>query len=350
MYQDKFYINGYFLIQKVNGVQRFAINLIQELDKILYQNSQPGIQFMCIVPKNIEHDFKIIKVVVVKSGIGFIDRKQTLWEQLVLPFASRNGLLLNLCNFAPIFKKKQLVVIHDAIPFKLLKSRSSLREFLFCFIISRVAKKVKYLASVSKFSANEILEVIKIKREIIVLGNSGEHIQKVKSNDGIIQKLGLQSKQYILSVSSQANVMHKNFNILCKVAKHIDLPLIAVAEGKSQEGLVFTGRVSDGELKALYSNATVFIFPSFYEGFGIPILESFHCGTPCVVSDIPIFHEICADAALYFDPANYIDLISKINMLINSETLAKDMVNKGYSRIREYQWSKITSKLLKIIT
>jgi glycosyltransferase involved in cell wall biosynthesis len=97
---------------------------------------------------------------------------------------------------------------------------------------------------------------------------------------------------------------------------------------------------SEDELKELYANALCFVFPSLYEGFGIPILEAFACGCPLALSEASCFPEIAADAGVYFDPDSVEDMREKIDKVICSETLRKDLANKGFERLKNFSWQK----------
>jgi glycosyltransferase involved in cell wall biosynthesis len=96
--------------------------------------------------------------------------------------------------------------------------------------------------------------------------------------------------------------------------------------------------VSDGELKALYQNAACFVFPSIYEGFGIPPLEAMSCGCPVIASTAEAVQEVCGSAALYFDPKQPEQLAQRLAMLFNNPQLAADLATVGRSRAGGYSW------------
>ncbi len=340
------YINGYTLTTKICGVQRFAYNILRTLDKL-----NVGKTFIIVVPQipiNTNYRFTNIQFRVHKSKLDFINNNEILWTNLVLVRVIKDNYLVNLCNFAPLFKKNQLVVIHDVIPFRYPKTCSILWGSFFHFMVRVFVRRVEDLCTISQFSVAEILDVTHSNRLINVLGNSGEHIAEIIPNDVILFKLNLKPKEYILTLSSQAHILHKNFNILYNIASKMDLPIIAVGNGADQTNMKFTGVISDAELKSLYSNAFAFIFPSLYEGFGIPLLEVMTCGTPVICSNIPVFHEICENAALYFNVNDEPEIIKCITKLCNTDK-REELINNGYARIKNYTWNKITTKLLNIL-
>ena len=104
---------------------------------------------------------------------------------------------------------------------------------------------------------------------------------------------------------------------------------------------------NEDELKKLYANALCFVFPSLYEGFGIPILEAFACGCPLALSDASCFPEIADNAGIYFDPNSIENMREKIDNIISSETLRKDLISKGYERLTNFSWQKCAEQTAK---
>ena len=97
---------------------------------------------------------------------------------------------------------------------------------------------------------------------------------------------------------------------------------------------------SDDDMIMLYQHAKCFVFPSKYEGFGMPILESFACNCPVVLSDIDIFHEVAGDAGIYFNPNNKINLYDAIYSVVYSDSTSSEYKQKGQDRIKEFSWDK----------
>lgn len=116
-----------------------------------------------------------------------------------------------------------------------------------------------------------------------------------------------------------------------------------------QNSVLFTGYLLDDEVTLLYKNALCFIMPSFYEGFGIPILEAMSFNCPVISSFTSSLPEIGGDACLYFDPNNKDGLAEKIHILICNETLRKELVKKGRERIKQFSWEKCAEQTLEII-
>lgn len=109
-------------------------------------------------------------------------------------------------------------------------------------------------------------------------------------------------------------------------------------------------QASDAMLYTLYNQAEAFVFPSLYEGFGIPILEAYACLCPAIISNTSCFPEIAADAAAYFNPYSEIEIADTIASVIYNPTLRTDLIHKGSEQIKLYSWEKLLSKQSKYIS
>jgi glycosyltransferase involved in cell wall biosynthesis len=119
-------------------------------------------------------------------------------------------------------------------------------------------------------------------------------------------------------------------------------------DGLKYSLILITGFVSDKELDDLYQNASLFVFPSLYEGFGLPPLEAMKRGLPVVASNATCVPEILGEAALYFNPLNVDDMAEKIkNALINRE-LREELIEKGFEQIKKYSWQQMAQETMEI--
>lgn len=155
-------------------------------------------------------------------------------------------------------------------------------------------------------------------------------------------------KPYFLYVGNA--YPHKNLEILIKAT-----PITLVLVGKEDffykrlprnKNTIYFGEATEEKLQNFYKNAVALIFPSLMEGFGLPGLEAMAAGAPVVCSDIPIFHEIYGDAALYFDPKNPQDISGKLQTIITDKKVAKSLVEKGKLQVKKYSWKEMAKKTL----
>jgi len=117
-----------------------------------------------------------------------------------------------------------------------------------------------------------------------------------------------------------------------------------------KDDIIFKGYVSNEELAGLYKNASVFVYPSFYEGFGFPILEAFGYGVPVVTSKTSSCGEIAGDGALLINPENYKEISEAIFKIINNESLRQELIKKGFEISNGFTWKKTAEEFLKLFT
>jgi glycosyltransferase involved in cell wall biosynthesis len=344
-------INSSFLTKPITGVQRFAIELSLRLKAL-----DSSIEFVC--PGDVmQHEiFEKLDAKVTGKRRGFF------WEQTDLPqYLKKQGspLLINLCNTAPLLYKNQLVAIHD-MSFKVYpKTYSKSFVYLYNFVIPTIIKTSKHVVTVSKFSKDEIIRYYKIDKNMIsVLYNAtDESFRPVYDSD-------LQKENYFLAVSSlnyRKNFMalFQAFDIVAAKDKDIKLYLIGDLGSKifakidipcylNNPRIKILGRVSDNELIKYYSNAQGFLYPSLYEGFGIPPLEAQSCGCPILVSNASCLPEIFEDSALYCDPFS-IDSIASNMVKLFDENIRESLKAKNEQNVRRFSWDQSAISLFNLI-
>lgn len=337
----KIVINGRFLTQRITGVQRVAHELVRELDSIV---KEKNIEVIILAPKNtiFKDLYQNIKI----KQVGFF--KGHLWEQLELPLYAfkEKGILLNLCNTAPIINTG-IVDIHD-ISFKVnpkfFSKKFSWYYRALIWILVRTSKKI---ITVSEFSKQEIIKYYKIPDEKIeVIYNSWEHILRIEEDMSILERFNLEKKNFYLAVSSIAP--NKNFQYIIELAKLYpekrfvivgkkNLKIFGKLGIENLENIVWCGYVSDEELKALYMTCKGFIYPSFYEGFGLPPLEVMGCGCEEIyVSNTSCLSEIFGDSVIYLNPYKAEKILITSSIKLNNKRLDK------------YNWQLSTGKILKL--
>lgn len=348
---QKLYINGRFLSQKITGVQRVARELVIEVDKLLENNVETSVYI--IAPSNALDipDFKNIKVIRTKL-------KGQLWEQTILPLYTVGGMLINLCNTAPLLKFKQQLLIHDtavyAFPLNFDLKFRLWYKFSY-FWLTKIGVKLKTISTFSKLQINNYLKAPIDSIGIITEGC--DHINRVEADNQIVITHGLKDRSYVLAVSSLTP--NKNFKAITDAIKLIDKPQFDIVIAGGVNPVVFSassselpkevkylGYVTDEELKALYLNATCFVFPSIYEGFGLPPLEAMACGCPVLASNKASIPEVCGDAACYFDPFSALDLKEKLLKVMSSEELRVDMIERGKKQAKKFSWSQGAAELI----
>lgn len=336
------YINGRFLTKKLTGIQRYSMEVLKALDEL-----QTKEEIILLYPRNIIYDlnFKKIKKVELKFLNG------NLWEQITIPFYlfwKKNVKLISMFNSAPILRP-DYVVLHD-IAFVTHNSHLTKKFIMWYKFMTRLnIKRYKHIFTVSEFSKKEIIDVYKVlENKVTITYNSADHLKNIKPDEKIISKLGLTNKKFCFSLGSKSK--HKNHKYIEQLAiNNPDIIFVVSGGGNNRvlkgdtfielENMIITGYINDNELVALYKNCECFIFPSLYEGFGIPPLEALVVGCPKIaISPLPVLKEI------YGDNAFYLDFEGKDKY--NIKKIIEQKKNIDYSKFDEYSWKVIAEKIL----
>jgi glycosyltransferase involved in cell wall biosynthesis len=178
-----------------------------------------------------------------------------------------------------------------------------------------------------------------------------------KESLNVLASHKLKAKNYLLYVGAiqprkNLGVLIAAFEKLKKVQPDLKLVFAGAPAWKHEEtfeqieksefkaDIIVTGTVAFDELPVLYQNAAVFVFPSLYEGFGIPVLEAFASGVPVVVADNSSLREVGGEAAIYFKTEDGADLLQKLESILSDETLRNEHIKKGLERSAEFSWEK----------
>ena len=349
---NQIYINGRFLQKSVTGTERFAREIVSELDTLL-ESYTDRLKVNIIAPQGTPSP-KGLKVIKFQTCGKF---QGHAWEQWDLFRETRKGTLLNFTNSGPILHSNQMVVIHDVSPYRMPK------DFSFAYrtfhrALGRILALRSRIATVSEFSRNELSTVLGIDRtQISVIYNGHEHSLRTAPDHTIIAKLGLEERPFFLFVGSP--VPRKNLSMAIQAfhaLKRGDIAFVIVGASNSKvfkegpdirsQNVILPGRLKDEEIIALYAHAHALIFPSLYEGFGIPPLEAMVQGCPVLASSIPPVQEVCGDAAHYYDPYDISDCIRCLKNFLDNLDKREIMVKKGKERYLSFSWNISAAQLL----
>lgn len=346
-------INGRFLQRPVTGVERFAAETLTALDHLLSAGALPRLSLVLAVPAGTQPTLSFRNIPVQHVG----RHQGHLWEQLDLPLFCGKRRLINLCNTAPIFKRNQLVVIHDAAVFSVPQAFSASFRLAYKAIHAGLSLVGARILTVSEFSRRDLAQHLPLRAErIAVLPESAEHVLRHTPDRALLERTGLAKRPYVLAVSSMA--AHKNFSLVLDALTRLDNPPfdIAIAGGGnakvfghggelSSDRVKWLGYVSDAELRALYEGAMCFVFPSIYEGFGIPPLEAMQCGCPVLAARAASIPEVCGDAAIYFDPQDAAALAQLLLKVADDVSLRNTLKQKGLARAQQFTWQRVAQEL-----
>jgi glycosyltransferase involved in cell wall biosynthesis len=344
-------INGKFLGASLNGVHRTAAHFTRQL----LRRASAEHEVRLLAPKAFAPppEFPTLRPVVAKGLLGAGQG----WEWLTLPYCARNRLLVNFCNLAPLAHSNSAVMIHDAQTFLYPGDYSGRQAAAYRRLLPAIGRRARRIFTVSEFSRQSLAaHGIGALEKIDVIHNGTDHLLSVPEDPGIVARLGLQQGQYVLTMGSS-----KAYKNIRAVFAALQSPLaggqrLVVAGGPGREAYlaagwtpppdtVFTGFVSDGELRALHARAGAFVFPSLTEGFGLPPIEAMHCGAPTICANAGAMPEVCGSAALLVpaeDPRAYREALETV--LTNHHT-AQDLVTRGSLRAAALSWEAAGERL-----
>ncbi|WP_174507944.1 glycosyltransferase family 4 protein [Klebsiella oxytoca] len=254
-------------------------------------------------------------------------------------------------NAPLVYFDRCVLTVHDLNHVDIDANTSILKKIYYNLILKRACKKVKKIFTVSEFSKKRICEWSGVaEQRVIVVGNG---VSASFTPKGDVFEI---DSKYILSIGNRKK--HKNESraieafsksTLSRTHKYLftgdaSEELISMAEKLNlQDKVVFLGKVSDEHLAAIYRGAEMLLFPSLYEGFGLPVVEAMACGTPVITSNGTSLREVAGDAAILVDPLNVDEIIAAINKLNSNIKYRNELVEKGLSQSQKYTWEKTIS-------
>jgi glycosyltransferase involved in cell wall biosynthesis len=339
-------INGRFLAQVHTGVQRYATETLRAFDAVLQE--MPALRARLEVRLAVPDGAESVPLQAIER-LHVPGRAGHLWEQLALLRASHGAFLVNLNYSGPLLKRRQLVTIHDATVRAMPECFSRSYRWTHNAIVSVLGRSAESVMTVSAFSQGEIQRRFGLHRSDILVGREGgEHAAHRADDSEVLRRFGLAAERYILGVGSVKP--NKNYALLGKAMRLLpDYPLpIAIAGAKdigifrdanvTPDGFRFLGFVPDGDLAALYRNAAWFVFPSLYEGFGLPAVEAMANNCPVLAAHAASIPEVCGNAALYFDPNDPASLADVLRLAAERPQLRAPLMAAGRERLRVFNW------------
>lgn len=351
----KIIINGIKLstTPKITGVQRVCREILIRLDKLLDDETELKFEYVYCKGANntIINPFEFRNIVPVEMpgcGNDYIIRLFTL------PKYVRKRKAIAVCVSTEVLRSKNhIACVHDLRPVIFKDYDSFHFKLTYKYLLHTVKKYSKKIVAVSDFQKNEIIKYFKIKEadKVKTIYNGWEHMKDIVPDGSIFGKYSkLKVGEYFYSLGSLAP--HKNFKWILETAKRNPHCTFAIAGGKDLRNwkdnietdeinnVIFLGYVSDEENKALMQNCKAFLFPSKYEGFGIPPLEALSCGAPIIISNASCLPEIYEDCAHYFDPDDYdVDL----------DKILRETVGNPEKILKKCSWENAAMQWLEII-
>ena len=335
-------VNTKVLASHTTGVQRYLLELLARM---------PGLRW-------------------VAPATALAGIRGHAWEQLRLPAFCKGKLLWSPSNTGPLAVRNQVVTIHDVVPLDHPEWLNRRFAAWYCFLIPRLARRVRHVIVVSDFTRQRLIAHSGISADRISVIHCGVDARFSPQTPVAIAAaraaLQLPAGRYVLSVGSLEP--RKNLGRLLSAWQRLlpELPpdiwlVLAGAKGKS---LVFadvpeltrlparvhlTGHVPDDRLPALYAGAEAFVYPSVYEGFGLPPLEAMACGTPVIVGNRASLPEVVGDAGMMMDPYDVESIAAALMRLLTLADAGNVLGARGRERAACFSWQATADQTLAVL-
>jgi len=297
-----------------------------------------------------------------------------LWNLFFLPFllkANNIDIYFNPRYVLPIFKGniKMVVTMHDMIAILYPEIWPGISGFRIRNYIKYSSQRADIIITISSWAKKDIVRILNVPKDKVKVIYCGINKKLFKSiPDLSLQRLvkrkyGIR-KKFILTVGPLGTRKNHDrlidaYSILPEYIRE-DYQLIVTGEKKGTynnlltkasktclaNDIVFTGFVPEKEMPMVINAASLFVFPSLYEGFGIPLLEAMACGTPILASNVSSIPEVVGGAALLFDPYNINEMANAIDRAVTDKDLRQKLVQRGFERIKKYSWENTAKEIL----
>ncbi len=351
------YINGRFLTHRQSGVQRFAREVVRSIDALLDEPRYSRLRerAVLVTPSSVPtpswlNNLRHVRIGMFRGGYA--------WEQFDLSISALRGVLLNLCNLGPVLRRRQVVVVHDATIKAQPEGFSRAFRAAYAILLPVLIRRAARVLTVSDFSRGEISRWYGIPMSRISVCHEGaEHILAQTADASVLIRNGLAKDRYFLAVGLGA--ANKNLELLLRafsLARLEGVKLVLTGNRNSRvhglpdpelpPAVVHVGYVSDAELRALYEGALALIYPSTYEGFGLPPVEAMVCGCPVMTSGQGALAEVAGGANYVVDIGSQSGLAAGLQQVASDSCLRERLSNDGRVRATRFTWRATAETIL----
>jgi len=343
-------VNGRFLTQALTGVQRVALEVLRRVEPMTLFTPKPPRQEY----SGLEHH----DIVVAPSVFGSI-----AWDQMALPGLAAGATLLAPVGLFPIRHTRGVMFVHDLAVVDHPEFYDRMYGTAFRMALPLALRRAAHILTPSAFTRQRLLELYDVpesRTSVIPLGVSPDWFDPVDA--GRLRSMGI-DRPYLLAVGAVS--ARKNYRRLLDgwalvESRLPDVEIIIVG----REGLKFANgdmalraparmrhvpHVDDESLRALYSGALAFVYPSLYEGFGLPVLEAMAAGTPVLTSNVTSMPEVSAGAAVLVDPHSAESIADGIWSLCTNAALRADLRAQGRLRAAASTWEATARGIMAIL-
>jgi len=352
---------------KINGLGNYIKNLIWGLSRI-----DPGNEYILFATSD---SFCHLEGLTKKFDIEFVPDNAALrrtWEQTVLPWRlnqRRIDVFHGTAFIAPLVKTcAHVISVHD-MTFRLEPKRHLFHSQVYLrAMMPTLIRNSDRIIAVSESAKKDILDFVPIDDQKISVIHHGvqerfapvkeeERLARIRSKyrlpEDFILYLGVIEPRKNLEGLVEAYIgqnLAERINLVLAGGLGWDYSslLVKITNCKVKEAIHMPGYIDEADLPALYSAARVFVYPSFYEGFGLPVLEAMACGTPVITSSVSSLPEVAGDAAILVDPNNVNALAATLQRVVTDRELREELSLRGLKRVKHFTWDETARKTLDV--
>ena len=329
-------VNGKWLAQPLTGTQRYATEVMRVIGETAAASN-----VTLILPKDAVVPSWATKFRLVRSRFRGI-----VFEQLVLLWHARGKHLYSLAGPAPIAKRNQTLVMHDATPFRYPHTFRLSFVVWYRIMYGVLCRTAKRVLTVSAFSRTELAIALRAPERRFELAPCGaDHVDRAALSN-CVPAQQLQPGSFALIVGNLTP--HKNVAAALTALSQADVPVAIVggphyvfrgAKFDDHSNVHFLGRVDDRQLMGLYAQAAVLVAPSRYEGFGIPIIEAGKLGCPAVFATGSAMTEVAGDGGLGFDPGDMSKCAELVKRVMLDPALRDELSTRAMANANRFSWT-----------
>ena len=376
-------INALFLQKPTSGMGQHLLHLLEGLDSLPERDQQ----YMLLAPRfrraytvrapQLSDRFREVEVVSALARLGE-NVEQVWWEQVGIVLAGmREKIDLLHCPYwaNPLWSPWPTVVtVHDVIQFVLPEYAWRKISRVYFGIVSASARRAEAVITVSECSKSDIMKILGLPPERIhVIGNAVDAsfypvrdawlLANVRERYGIAPRFvlyfgGFDMRKNVLRIieaySQLSESLRREYQlVIAGRYQHLGHPLYpdpreTVRRLGLERYVIFTGQIREQDKAALYSAATVYMFPSLYEGFGMTVLEAMACGTPVLTSNLSALPEVVADAGALVDPYDSSAIAQALTELLESQSRREELSRRGLERARRFTWPQVAEQTVRV--
>lgn len=350
------------------GTEWYAYHIIQELKKIV---SRDEVRLYTNFPlksglENLPSNFKEKRL---SWPPKYFWTQIRLWRELILNPPDLLFVPAHTIPFLPIRKKTKVVVtVHDVGFKRFPRLYKKIQVLYHDLTMRKIRNRADLILTISEFSKKEIINLYKVDPEKIQAVYPGYDREKYffQKNKGILEKYKIAEPYllYIGRLETKKNILNIIRSFIRVKNRFPDLKLVLAGSGGDLFGKIrkiikqdkvdsevsLPGYIEEPDLPAIISHAEVFLFPTLYEGFGLPIIQALACQTPVLASDLDPHREVGGEAAVYADPSSPQALAQGIIQILSSEKIRRELKEKGLIQAKRFSWEKTASRIWEIFS